>query len=92
MNYTGIVIGTLTFLIIGIFHPLVIWAEYNFTKNIWPVSALVGVVFIVLSLFSSSVFVSCIFAVFAASSLWSIRELFQQEKRVEKGWFPKKNK
>ena len=34
----------------------------------------------------------CIFAVFAASSLWSIRELFQQEKRVEKGWFPKKDK
>ena len=33
MNYTGIAIGVITFLIIGAFHPLVIWAEYHFTKK-----------------------------------------------------------
>jgi hypothetical protein len=26
----------------------------------------------------------------AFSSFWSILELFEQKKRVEKGWFPKK--
>ena len=29
---------------------------------------------------------------FAFSSFWSILELFQQEKRVERGWFPKNPK
>ncbi len=27
-------------------------------------------------------------AVWGASSLWSIGELFEQRRRVEKGWFP----
>ena len=27
-----------------------------------------------------------------ASSFWSIGELFEQRKRVEKGWFPKREK
>jgi hypothetical protein len=29
-------------------------------------------------------------AVWGASSFWSIGELFEQRKRVEKGWFPKR--
>ncbi|MBQ9963354.1 MAG: DUF4491 family protein, partial [Alistipes sp.] len=28
MNFTGIIIGVATFLIIGLFHPIVIKAEY----------------------------------------------------------------
>ena len=28
MNFTGIIVGLATFLIIGIFHPIVIKAEY----------------------------------------------------------------
>ena len=34
---------------------------------------------------------STLLAVWGASSFWSIGELFEQRKRVEKGWFPKKN-
>ncbi|MBQ5875082.1 MAG: DUF4491 family protein, partial [Alistipes sp.] len=30
--------------------------------------------------------------VWGASSFWSIGELFEQRKRVEKGWFPKREK
>ena len=30
MNYVGILIGLATFLIIGLFHPLVIKGEYYF--------------------------------------------------------------
>jgi len=33
--------------------------------------------------------VSAILATLGFSLLWSIHELFQQRKRVEKGWFPK---
>lgn len=33
MNYVGVIIGLATFLIIGLFHPIVIKAEYHFGKQ-----------------------------------------------------------
>ena len=42
------------------------------------------------SSFVESVLVSTLLAVWGASSFWSIGELFEQRKRVEKGWFPKR--
>jgi hypothetical protein len=33
-------------------------------------------------------FVSAICGVFAFSSFWTIKELFEQKERVKKGWFP----
>ena len=90
MNFSGIIIGAIAFLTIGIFHPIVIKAEYHFTKRIWPLFLLVGLGFAAASLLVQNIYLSCVFAVIAASCLWSIRELFQQERRVQKGWFPKK--
>lgn len=92
MNYTGIVLATITILIIGIFHPIVIWAEYHFSKKIWPVFMVAGLIFLIFSLIAKQDIISCILAVFAATFFWSIVELFHQEKRVEKGWYPKKHK
>ena len=37
MNFESIIIAAATFFIIGIFHPIVIKAEYYFSKKIWPV-------------------------------------------------------
>lgn len=37
MNWGGILLGTASFVIIGLFHPIVIWAEYHFGKGCWPV-------------------------------------------------------
>lgn len=37
MNVHGIVIGGTAFLIIGLFHPSVIKAEYHLGTRIWPV-------------------------------------------------------
>lgn len=37
MNFSGILTAGISFLVIGIFHPIVIWAEYYFTKRCWPV-------------------------------------------------------
>ena len=91
MHYEGLLIAVLTFVIIGMFHPLVIKVEYHFSKKIWPVFAICGAVFIGLSIITESTLLGTIFGVLGASSLWSIKELFEQEKRVNKGWFPKKS-
>ena len=32
MNWGGILLGTASFVIIGLFHPIVIWAEYHFGR------------------------------------------------------------
>lgn len=92
MNYTGIIIGVLTFIIIGIFHPLVIKGEYYFGVRCWWVFLVMGIVSTVASLFIQDVLYSTLLAVWGASSFWSIGELFEQKKRVEKGWFSRRNK
>jgi hypothetical protein len=43
-----------------------------------------------LSLLVENLLISTLLAVFGASSFWSIGEIFEQRKRVEKGWFPKR--
>ena len=88
MNFSGIIIGFATFLIIGLFHPIVIKAEYHLGKRCWWAFALAGVFFGALSLFLDSTLWASISGVTAFSSFWSIHELFEQENRVKKGWFP----
>ena len=41
-----------------------------------------------LSLMTPSVLLSTVLGVLGASSLWSIKKLYEQENRVKKGWFP----
>lgn len=88
MNFSGIIVGLATFLIIGIFHPIVIKAEYHFGKRCWWAFALAGVIFGILSLFIDSTILATITGVTAFSCFWSIHELIEQEKRVSRGWFP----
>lgn len=88
MNCLGIIVGLATFIIIGIFHPLVIKAEYHLGKRCWWMFALAGVGFTALSLFIKSLVWATITGVTAFSCFWSIHELFEQENRVKKGWFP----
>ena len=88
MNFSGIVIGVATFLIIGLFHPLVIKAEYYIGVRSWWLFMLLGVASAVASLLVVTLTLSIFLGVVAFSSFWSIGEVFQQKKRVEKGWFP----
>ena len=88
MHITGILIGLISFLSIGVFHPIVIKAEYHFSKSCWPVFLVAGIVLMVISLLIEQVIVSSALAVIGMSSWWSILELFEQEKRVSRGWFP----
>lgn len=87
-NFYGITIGAATFLIIGLFHPIVIKAEYYFGKRCWWVFILAGTVFAGLSLFLENFVWSTITGVTSFSCFWSVIELFEQEERVKKGWFP----
>lgn len=87
MSLTGIVIGAATFLTIGMFHPLVIKAEYHLGVGSWWGFLLVGLGCIAGSLFTAGVW-SILLGVVGFSSLWSILELFKQRQRVNKGWFP----
>ena len=88
MNFTGVLIGLVSFLSIGVFHPIVIKAEYHFSKSCWPVFLVSGIVLMAASVLVSNVVFSSALAVIGMSSWWSILELFEQEKRVQKGWFP----
>lgn len=88
LNFSGIIIGVATFLVIGLFHPLVIKAEYYIGVRSWWLFLFLGIIAGVASLFVVNLTLSIIFGVVAFSSFWSIGEVFQQKKRVEKGWFP----
>lgn len=88
MNITGLIIGVITFILIGLYHPLVIKGEYYFGTKVWTAFCLSGVVFAAISLFYDGLIGSVIFGVLACCSFWAIKEVFQQEARVIKGWFP----
>lgn len=88
MNALGIVIGAAAFLCIGVFHPIVIKAEYYWGVRCWWLFLLFGLGCVVVSLFAEGVVLAALLGVAGFSSLWSIIELFKQRKRVEKGWFP----
>ena len=88
LNFSGIIIGVATFLVIGLFHPLVLKAEYYIGVKSWWLFLLLGIVAAAASLLVADIVVSIILGVIAFSSFWSIGEVFQQKKRVEKGWFP----
>ena len=95
MNFEGIAIGIMAFVIIGVFHPIVIKSEYYIGKKAWPIFLVTGVVLIGLSLLIKNSIVSAVIGITGFTSLWSIHEIIEQEERVKKGWFssnPNKNK
>lgn len=88
----GLFIGVCTFLIIGMFHPLVIKAHYYLGTGCWWLFLLFGIAGVIASLLIDNIFFSTLLGVFSFSSFWSIKELFEQQERVRKGWFPKNPK
>ena len=88
MYFDGIIIAVATFLIIGIFHPIVIKSEYYWGVKCWPLFAILGAALLIGSLFISNVLLASVIGVTGCSALWSILEIFEQRERVRKGWFP----
>lgn len=92
LNWFGFLVGLVSFVVIGIFHPVVVKCEYHFSDRIWPLFLAGGVIFCTASLFAERPMLSAILGIVGFASLWSIHELKRQTKRVEKGWFPKNPK
>ena len=88
----GLLIGVNTFLIIGLFHPVVIKCEYYFGTRCWWWFLVLGLVGVGLSIWVENVLWSSLLGVFSFSSFWTIKEIFDQKKRVIKGWFPRNPK
>lgn len=92
MNYSGIIVGAAVFLSIGICHPAVIKMEYYLGKRSWWIWLVCGLALCALSLIIENDILSTIIGGFAFSCLWGIHEMFLQEKRVLRGWFPENPK
>lgn len=89
-SLTGLAIGLCTFLIIGLCHPLVIKGEYYFGVKCWWAFLAGGAACTIGALSVENVFWQSLLGVGAFSLFWSIKEIFEQRQRVEKGWFPRK--
>ena len=87
--WQGLLLGFCTFLVIGVFHPIVIKTEYYTGTRFWWMFLLAGIGCGAGALFVADIFWSALLGIIGFSSLWSILELFEQKERVRKGWFPK---
>lgn len=88
LHFTGIIIAVACFLVIGLFHPIVVKTEYYTGTRYWWMFLVGGIACIAGALFVANAVASAVLGVIGASALWSIKELFEQRERVEKGWFP----
>lgn len=88
MGLLGLTIGLLTFLLIGIFHPIVIKSHYYFGLGCRPVFLIAGIAAGAGSYFVHDLIWSTLLGVLAFTCLWSIHEITEQEQRVKRGWFP----
>ena len=88
LNFEGIAVGAASLLIIGAFHPLVIWCEYHFSYRVWPVFLVAGLLCLCAALFVQGL-ISIVLGLLGVACIWSIRELKEQARRVEKGWCPR---
>ena len=97
VSINGIIIGAIAFLVIGIFHPIVIYGEYHFGTKVWPVFLGAGILLCAVSLFVENIVFNAALGITAFCCFWSIFELFDNRsgrkkglnKRDEKGEFPK---
>ncbi len=92
MNLNGIVSAVVCFICIGAFHPIVIKAEYYLSAKCWPLFLAAGVTALAVSLAVKGPYLSLVFGILGCSCFWSIKELFEQQKRVERGWYPENPK
>lgn len=84
----GLTIGLLTFLIIGVCHPLVVKGYYYFGTSCRWAFLIGGLASLAGAAVVTDVLWSSLLGVWAFSLFWSIKELYEQRERVAKGWFP----
>lgn len=92
MNFIGLTLGVIMVLVIGLSHILIIKGEYYWGTKWWPCLMTAGIVFLTCSLLVKSSLLSGGFGIISFCMFWGILELFKQEQRVGKGWFPENPK
>lgn len=93
INWNGIILGVVAFTIIGLFHPLVIKAEYYFGKNASCTGFFIaGLISTICSLLVQNTILSASLGVLGFSCFWSIKEVIEQVQRVKEGRYPKNPK
>lgn len=92
LYFTGLIIGVFSFLVIGLFHPIVIKTEYHTGTRLWWVFLIAGIAGCIGSLLIGNVIISSLLSIASFTCFWSIKELFEQRERVKKGWFPRNPK
>ena len=88
INFDGLIIGALAFLTIGLFHPIIIKTEYHFGTKPWWLFLCLGILGVATTLYIDNYIIRAIMGVLSFCLFWSVLELFELKKRVEKGWFP----
>jgi uncharacterized membrane protein len=84
MNWTGLLIGLLAFVIIGVFHPLVIKMEYYLGRKSWWMFFMLAIGFSIASIVAKSI-LSIVLGTLGFACFWSTFEIFKQHERVMKG-------
>jgi hypothetical protein len=92
LTFYGIIFGLIMLVSTGLGHIIVIKGEYHFGLKILPIFLLVGAVSIFTSLIAENSLLSGSLGIVGVTFLWGIHEVIKQRERVEKGWFPKKQK
>ncbi len=90
LNLYGLIAGVATWTIIWLTRYACIKGEYHFRRAFRYVFLVFGVMGVVSALFVNNLLISAILAIFGFANLWGIHEVIEQEERVEKGWFPRK--
>jgi len=92
MNSSGVLVAMVAILGIGLGHVWVRTLEYHAGKGIWPVSLVIGLALVGVSLTVSSDFLSALLAIPGAIFIYAVKEFFEQERRVIKGHAPRNPK
>ena len=72
LYYTGVIIAVSTFLIIGLFHPIVIKVEYHTGTRFWWVFLVAGIISVGAAFLVANVLYSALLGVLGASASWCI--------------------
>jgi hypothetical protein len=83
MQYAGIILGVVTFAMIGVLHVAVVKIEQLWGSGLWPVFIVLGLLFGLGSLFVDDVLISCLLGVNGFLFAWSGPELKKQKERVQ---------
>jgi hypothetical protein len=87
MNFTGLLAGLATLVLIGLGFAWVVRLERHLGWQWWPYVMAAGALLLGVSLFIGSFWGSALTGILGASIVWGSTELPEQAERVRKGWF-----